>query len=163
MIVFYYMDVQLSKKQLLLLLKLVYLGNWIVNAFRTGTRGDEEVDDFEQVTQYIYEIAHKAGLSEYIEYDQEAQRFFPTLLLEDESDAAKYRRQYDEETFWHELMHRLADRDFACEYTEKEIKAMTDEELIHKQQPFIDHWSRELEKFGVDRLDIFARKVRNVN
>lgn len=157
------MDVHLTKKQIIYLVKLVYLGNWIVNAFRAGSAGSEPIDDFEQMTQYIFELAGQAGLSDYIEYDEEAGRFFPTLTLEDESDVAKYRRQYDEETFWHELMHRLADRDFACAYSEKEIKAMSDEELIEKQQPFIEHWSRELEKYGVDRLDIFARKARNVN
>lgn len=157
------MDIHLNKKQITLLLKLVYLGNWIVSAFRTGAAGEESDDEFEQVTQYIFEIAGHAGISEFIEYDEQAGRFFPTLTLEDESDIAQYRRQYDEETFWHELMHRLADRDFACCYSEKEIKAMSDKDLMEKQKPFIEHWSHELEKFGVDRLDIFARKTRNVN
>ena len=157
------MDLHLNKKQITLLVKLVYLGNWIVNAFRTGPAGEESDDEFEQVTQYIFEIAGHAGISEYIEYDEQAGRFFPTFTLEDESDVAQYRRQYDEETFWHELMHRLADRDFACAYSEKEIKAMSDKELMEKQKPFIDHWSRELEKFGVARLEVFARKAPNAN
>ena len=157
------MDLHLNKKQITLLVKLVYLGNWIINAFRTGPAEEESDDGFEQVTQYIFEIAGHAGISEYIEYDEQAGRFFPTFTLEDESDVAEYKRQYDEETFWHELMHRLADRDFACAYSEKEIKAMSDKELMEKQKPFIEQWSRELEKFGVDRFEVFARKARNVN
>ena len=38
------MEIKLTKEQYENLIKLVYLGNWMINAIRSGAEGDEQIE-----------------------------------------------------------------------------------------------------------------------
>ena len=69
------MDIKLTKDQYENLIKLVYLGNWMINGIRLH---DEQVEKYEKIEQYIFSFAKDAEMEKYIEYDGKSKKFFPT-------------------------------------------------------------------------------------
>lgn len=73
-------NIELTRKQFETLLKLVYLGNWLVNGLRPPK---EQLQKFNDLEQLIFSIAKKFGFDKYVsDFDQEFREFFPTQRLE---------------------------------------------------------------------------------
>jgi len=151
------MEIKLTKEQYENLLKLVYLGNWIVNSIRSGEEDDKRIEKYENIAQYIYSFSREEGLERYIEFDKQVNRFFPTREFEEDTDLERYRQEYDDEVFWQELIHRLAERDFIKEYGENTIKKMNWRERLEKEQPFIEKYGEEFEESGLMNLEILKK------
>ena len=144
------MEITFTKEQHENLIKLVYLGSWMVNSIRE----DKGVKKFDDLEQYIYSFAKAAGMGKLIEYDPETKQYFPTFELEEDAEVEQYRQEYDDYNFWEELTYALARRDFIKEYGENAIKKMSMEERFEKEQPFIEKYEEEFEKYGIERLKI---------
>jgi len=145
------MDIKLTKDQYENLIKLVYLGNWMINGIRLH---DEQVEKYEKIEQYIFSFAKDAEMEKYIEYDGKSKKFFPTGEFEMESDIENYRQEYEDEVFWEELVDRLARRDFIRKYGEDLIKKMDRKKRFEKEEPFVEKYEEEFEKHGIERLEI---------
>ncbi|MFH1938305.1 MAG: hypothetical protein ABIJ60_02100 [Patescibacteria group bacterium] len=131
--------ISFTKKQFEILLKLVYLGNWMANANRTGALDDPMKKEYEEIDNYIFSLAKQFGLDEYVDDEDAADnRFYPTRKFEEETDVNQLHEEYDEEIFWAEIIDRLGDRDFFQHYSKKEIKKMSREERFKKIYEFID-------------------------
>lgn len=144
------MKINFTKKQYEDLVKLVYLGTWMVNAHRT----DDRVEKYEELEQYILSFYKDFGMENFILFDEELKRFFPTKEFEEETDVEQYIDEYNNDIFWEELIDRLARRDFIRAYGEENLLKMTWEERFEKEQPFIDKYDEEFEKNGIENLDI---------
>ena len=142
-------NIKFNKKQYKNLIKLVYLGNWMINAIRT-----KRIKKYEDIEQYIYSFAENLGLEKYIEFDEEYKQFFPTREFEEGIDIEQYREDYDDEIFWDGIIDRLAQRDFIKKYGMEKIKKMDFRERIEKEQPFLVKYEEEFQKHGIERLRI---------
>ena len=151
------MEIKLTKEQYKNLLKLVYLGNWMINAIRSGTKGDERIKKYDEIEQYIFSFAKDAGLEKYIEYDEKLKKFFPTSEFEEDPEIEQYREDYEEEVFWQELADRLGTRDFIKEYGQEAIKKMSQKERFLKREEFIIKYEEEFEKNGLANLEILKK------
>ena len=145
------MEIKFTEKQYESLLKLVYLGNWMINAIRLV---DEQIKEYENIEQYIFSFAKDAGLENWIEFDNELNKFYPTKEFEENTDVEQFKDDYDDELFWEELTYRLGGQDFIREYGETAIRKMTWEERFKKEQPFIEKYEEEFEKYGIENLEI---------
>ncbi len=147
------MQIELSKAQFLTLLKLVYLGNWMANAHRDGSAEDPHEPEYEAGEDFVFSLAKQFGLDEYVD-DEERRRgkFYPTRKFEEETDVHLLHEEYDEATFWDELINRLGERDFARRYSQSEIRKMGREERFKKLHDCIDPWADEIDRKGIERL-----------
>lgn len=152
------MKINLTKKQYETLLKLLYLGEWVVNAHRT----DDRVEDFEEFEQYILSFYKDFDMQRYVAYDERLKMFFPTREFEDETGVEEYIDEYNDNTFWDELIYRLANRDLIDRYGEDAVKYMDWEERICKEEVFIEEYEEEFEKHGVKNL-VIGKDYRPVN
>lgn len=143
--------IELTSKQFETLLKVVYLGNWMANAHRT----DDMKKDYESIEDYIFSLAPQFGFKKYMDHDDaDGEKYYPTRLFEEQTDVDKLHEEYDEETFWDELIHRLAERDFYEQYPEKVIKKMSREERFVLLSRFVEAYCQEMEEFGLERLRV---------
>ena len=148
-------NIELTKVQFRALLKLMYLGNWMANANRDGSAEDPRREDYETMEDYIFSFAKKFGLDEWVDDENAAEgKFFSTSQFEEETDVRELIYEYDEETFWDELIDRLGDRDFYLHYPKNEIQKMTREERFVKLYEFVDKWADEINERGIERLKI---------
>ena len=139
------MKIDLTKKQYKSLVTLVYLGDWIINSHKT--KPEKKVED---VRRHINGFAQEGGLGDWIEYDPELQGYYETRTMDEEMN--QYIDEYDNYTFWEELIHRLARRDFIRQYGVERIKEMNIEERIDKEYSFESKYAEEFEKNGIDNI-----------
>ena len=144
------MEIKFTKKQYEDLIKMVYLGNWMINSVRF----DNIVKKYDEIEQHIYSFAKDAGLDKYIEFNSKLNRFFPTIEFEDDEEIDEYIEEYDNAYFWDDLVSSLSKRDVIEKYGEKAIEKMTFDELLEKERPFVEKYKDEFEKNGVKNLKI---------
>lgn len=148
------MEIKLTKEQYEDLVKVVYLGSWMINSFRT----DDEIKKYEELEQHILSYSKDFDLQKSIVYDDKLARFFPTREFE-EGEVDQYIDDYNDYNFWDELIYRLARRDFVKKYGESKIKKMSIEERFEKEDPFIEMYESEVENYGIERLEIKGEKI----
>ncbi|MCD4704521.1 hypothetical protein K8R66_00410 [bacterium] len=149
------MKIDFTKKQFETLLKMVYMGDWVVNGVRTGAKDDKFIKKYKELVKYIYFFARGFKLENYA--DEELDGAWPSRELE-ESEVRGYINYYDEDIFWEELASRLAMRDFHRDYTMEEIKDMDFSERIENDHPYLERYWNEIDGFGLDRLEINEEK-----
>ncbi len=151
------MEIKFTRKQYKNLIKLVYLGNWIINAIRSGTKDNPQIKKYNEIEQYVFSFAKEARLEKYIEYDKEFKKFFPTSGLEEDPDIEKYRQDYEDEIFWEDLADKLGARDFIKEYGEKAIRKMTQKDKFLREQEFIIKYEEEFNKNRIQNLELLEK------
>lgn len=151
------MQIEFTKEQYENLIKLVYLGNWMINAIRIGTKDDPKIEKYDKIEQHIFSFAKEADLGKYIEYDEKHKMFFPTREFEESSELEQYREDYDNEILWQELADRLGSRDFLKQYGAETIKKMSQKERFMKEQEFIIKYEEEFAKNGLNNLEIIKK------
>jgi len=145
------MKIELTKEQYLNLLKLVYLGEWMANAHRT----EDRIEKYENSLSQILSYAKDFGFSDYADDEEVGDgRIYPTRKFEEETGVHDLHDEYDEDTFWDELIDRLKGRDFFKHYKKEELEKMTQDEYFDNLGKFTDKWEEEFEKHGIDRLKI---------
>lgn len=140
------MQIKLSKEQYRELVKLIYLGNWMMNSFRNG---EERVTSVEDVEQYIYSFANQFDAKDLIQYKD--QYDFYDVTAEFEAEMQPFIDDYDDDTFWAELADRLALRDISRKLGP--IQYLTDDQLNDKFE-LEEKYYREFEKNGLKNVII---------
>ena len=141
------MKIALTKDQFQELLKLVYLGNWLVNSIRSV---DDQVQAPDDILDFILSLAKKEKLEGIVDFDEGLQRHYPTAEFEESlSDTID---EYDNELFWEGLLLRLVERDLVNKYGPEEVNKMTFDEIVDKERPFREKYQKEFEKNGIENL-----------
>lgn len=148
------MNIELSKNQLKYLIKLVYLGNWVVNSKNEPEAIDE---NYERVASLIYSYGEKAGLKKYVAYGKHSRTWTETDYLQMKSDAAKLLNEYNDNNFWSHLIDNFALRDFHNKYSAKKIRKMSNQERFEKFYKFIDQYTDETNDHGIERFSIIKQ------
>ena len=142
------MQITFTDKQYETLIKLAYLGEWMVNSIRS----EDTMDEFDEMLSYLLSFAKEAGGERHVRYDEEMKAHLPSEQFEDE--VQPFVTQYNNETFWDELVHRLAERDMVRQYGAEAVGRMDFEERMDKEQPFLEKYYSAFEKKGIDALQI---------
>jgi len=143
--------ISLSKKQFEALMKVVYLGNWMANAYRT----EDMKKDYEGIEDFIFSLAPSFGLDQYMDHEEtDGNRYYPTRSFEEDTDVHVMHEAYDEESMWDKLADGLGERDFFEKYTQEEIKHMSRGERFAKLTECILIYEIEFEKYGLRRIRI---------
>ncbi len=141
------MKIALNKDQFQELLKLVYLGNWLVNSIRSV---DEQVQAPDDILDYILSLAKKEKLEGIVDFDAGLQRHYTTAEFEE--SLSEYIDEYDNELFWEGLLLRLVERDLIKKYGTEDVKKMTFDEIVDKERPFREKYQREFEQNGIENV-----------
>jgi hypothetical protein len=136
---------KLTAKQYRKLIELAYLGEWMINAQHDPDFHDEEA---RAVLQKLLADHPQAN----VKLDDETGEYFMTSdWVEQLYD--QYVVDYDDHVFWDELTERLAQRDLAKERGVPLEEVNRDDDLTDLR-PYEEHYHRELEDHGLDRLEI---------
>jgi len=142
-------SIEFTKKQYESLAKIIYLGNWMANAQRTGTPDDPKMKEYDEIADYIYALAPEFGLSD--SYESE-------LEFADDPDGitevSRLHEEYDKQSLWEELCDMLGERDFYNKYSKEDWGKLTDDERFTKHMECEIAWEEEFENYGIERLGI---------
>ncbi|NTV80523.1 MAG: hypothetical protein HGA24_03770 [Candidatus Aminicenantes bacterium] len=142
------MNVQLTKEQLAALVKLVYLGNRMANDWRT----DDVIEEYDEVESLVLEAAQKHGLGDYVEFDEETKKAIPSGELEEKmTETVDF---YNDNSFWDQLIYRMADRDYVRKCGEQALEELYTEKGMERERPLIEKYEKEFNENGLDRLEV---------
>uniref|UniRef100_UPI0032176072 hypothetical protein n=1 Tax=uncultured Draconibacterium sp. TaxID=1573823 RepID=UPI0032176072 len=144
-------NISFTKAQYKTLLKLIYLGEWVHESHQ-----DAESKDVVEVEQLIFSKTKEAGTEKMIEYAPDMKKYFPTRDMEEIIHLLV--DEYDEYTFWEELAHTLAERDFFNKYGEDLIVQMSTEKRFSLIQKEVEKYQREFELNGIENLVIKKKR-----
>jgi hypothetical protein len=144
------MKINFTNREYRALIDMIYLADWTLHAHKVG----EPKDEYSALEQKIFSHAGDFGCDDLIVFDKELKGYFPTRDFEESEAVQAAIDEYNDDTFWDELVDRLAQRDVSVRYSEEQIRSMSVEERVHlfseAEQPYDDEFSAR----GIDRLKI---------
>lgn len=147
------MHLRFTEQELAVLIEMVSLASNVAS-FNQRPGADEAVAAFESLESKVLERARQAGFAENIEFDEEKQLFRVTEEFESQAFYQECYVEFRNESFWEELVIRLADRDLirviglaAWEQLEEPAKRQHTQEIEKR------YWE-EFMKNGVDRVAV---------
>ena len=146
------MKINFTKNEYRVLLDIVYLGQWMLQAHESDHSGED--DNHEMLAQKIYSFGKEMGCSDLVKSAKELNKFYPTGLYEEESGIHDIIDQYNDDTFWDELINRLAERDVQAEAEASNKKISSVEDYYKFSAPHEKMYSEEFSKSGLKNLVI---------
>ena len=151
------MQIDFSKEEYHTLLGILEIANWVLSAHRTDEPEDRK--EYRDLEQKIFDYAEAFGFGDLITYDKEYDRYFPTRKHDDNSSVRPFIDEYEDETFWEELVERFADRDMLREIGEMKLLSMNQEERFKAHLDFEEKYQEEFEEHGIERLEIKGKSL----
>lgn len=111
-------DIKLTATQFETLLKLIYAGEWIINSHR-----ENALKEFQELTEHLFSLTKKFGIENISDEDTPQ---YPTNAFE-QGEIRDFIDEYDDYTFWEELIQRLTEKILASQYTLDQLKEMSKE------------------------------------
>lgn len=115
---------------------------------------EEGVSAYEALEDKVLEKAKHAGFGSFVAFDEEKQRHHLTPEFQ---EGAFFQQCYDEfrnESFWEELVIRLADRDLARTIGMATWQKMSEEERRAQTQDIEKRYWDEFGKNGIERVAV---------
>ncbi len=140
-------NIEFTKEQFEALLKLVYMGEWVVNAHRLSA---DHIGKFRELENHLYANASHYGLADLAIIDSDSGKAYPSRKLEFDDEIHTYFNEYDNENFWDELCDRLAVRDAIKTHGEQKLRDMDPYERLTIISDLEEYYR---EKFSIEGLD----------
>lgn len=142
------MELSLDKKELKVLVELIMMSDWMLTAH--DDEDDERKDEYIALIQKIYTSAFKNGMKKEIQHHDDIDEYYPEDTWEEETKANEFIKEYDEKTFFGELVEH-----FACRETIKEFSGKIEKDSDAQEEAFFEHVSRfseEIEKNCLENI-----------
>ena len=143
------MKINFTKNEYRLLLDMVEMAEWVLNAHRTDP--SDEIEKYSELYQKILSYAKEMGFENLITFDKNLDGYYATFEYE-ESGHMKYIEEFEDDVFWEALPHRLAVRDLLSQVGEKGYTEMEFEERVSKKLELEAIYNKELEENGIDNM-----------
>ncbi|MCL0066233.1 hypothetical protein M1N79_05100 [Dehalococcoidia bacterium] len=147
------MKIEFTREEYKRLLDTLYIADWVLNAHKV--KDDPRTEAYGKLEQKIYSYAKDMELEDLIEYAADHEEYYPTREYEETGPPMEFIGEFENETFWEELISRLADRDLIRQVGGVEnLSKLSFEERIEKTLPLEEKYSSEFEERGLDRVSI---------
>lgn len=143
------MKIEFTKEQYENLIKLVHVGNFVINGIRVG---EDEITQYNDLESYIYKHAKDFDLANLVA--EEDGEFYPSQELEADEDLEQYMEEYTEEIFWDELGDRLAVQAILEHYDDESLNKMDAEQQFFLRMHVADQFQEEFEENGLEKVRV---------
>jgi hypothetical protein len=147
------MKINITKKEYRDLLDILSIADWVLTAHKTEP--DSRVEKYEELTQKFYSLAEEMGCKDLVKFDSRLGKYYPTGKYETIGQDEEFIEEFENDSFWEELISRLAIRDMIRHVggTDK-LSQMNGEERLHMQLPLEQKYADEFDNHGLDNLVI---------
>lgn len=142
-------SLQLSSEQYQALLKLAYLGNWVVNGSKLP---DDVIPEYEDLQSHLFSKAKQFGLERLTSSEGDA--IYPSPLFENDPEIGEYLEDYNNSAFWDELTHRLSLRALQEHYGEEGVQKMDNRKRMMLIGQLEEKLNEEFVKNNLNNLHI---------
>ena len=150
------MKIDLTREEYKKLLDILSIADWVLNAHKPMK--DDRIEPYNELYQKLLALAEQMGCGHLIEYDSFLEGYFPTGEYEDENDYQVLIDEYDDDTFWEELINRLARKDLIKQMGGLEKAAsLSLEERYTKMSQLHAYYGEEFSQNGLENLQLRGR------
>lgn len=142
------MNISFTPKQYRTLLKALFWADWMKNAIVNVP--DKEGKELQELEQHIYAHTEQFQTTDWINYDEHLGGYFPTRLMEDILQPVI--DDFEDLSFWDELVHRMARRDTIKKYGLEQLQNPYN--TIEKEHPFLEKYENEFHDNGLKNLKV---------
>ncbi len=147
------MKIHLTKKEYRLLLDILFISNWVMTARKIGGE-NPKAKPYEDLEQKLLAYAGDFGFKKLVSYHKDSGRYFPTIEYEEMGTDHAFIDEFEQEVFWDELAHRLAQRDFLEEKGVVKAKEMDPLERLTEEEEKAADYDEEFIENGIKNLRI---------
>lgn len=144
------MKIEINKKEYRDLLDILYLADWVLHCYKEPE--SPETAAYRHLEQKLLALAREMGFENLVEFDSEMAQYFPTREYDETNAVMAAIVDYDNESFWQELMERLAMRDLILQKGQEKVAAMDDEERLVKTDKLQEKYAAEFQRYSLSRL-----------
>ncbi len=145
------MKINFTKKEYRLLVTMIEIADWVMNAFHSNDRADTK--DHRSLRNKVLAHAEEMGMKGC--YKKDGDIYYETAEYEENSDHYDFIEEYDDESFWEQLVTRLTDRDYTLQYGDEEV----DFEIIARRLTVIEkRYADEINNFGLSNIVVNDKK-----
>lgn len=151
------MHMRFTEEEFVTLSEMLTLACW-ATFWNHKPGSDEGVTRFDDMLEKILSRMQHNGQGQYIEVDPERQRL---RLRKEREDGSFYAQCYDEmrnETFWEELVARMAERELNKKHGAEMLGQMSEEERKKLTEPVMKRYWDEFSKNGISNLHVIAQR-----
>lgn len=145
------MHLRFTESELATLIEMVSLAANVAS-MNQKPGSEANVAVFEEFENKLLERARHSGFSDIIEFDDEKQSYRVTAEFEAGAFYQECFEEFREESFWEELVIRLADRDLIRSIGLSAWEKMTEPERRARTQEREKHYWEEFTRNGIERL-----------
>jgi hypothetical protein len=150
------MQIKFTKPEMEKLLELLNIAEWVLTS--EDVDEDERKEPYLKLLQRLYHVAYEGGMTKEIVYDKAANDYYFNEDWEEEVQARDFIEEYEDASFWDELVFRLADRDIDRKMNGKPPKNF--EEHVAMFTKIQSKYEEEFEKNNLENLEIVAPKAK---
>jgi hypothetical protein len=146
------MKLELNKKELEHLTEIAIMANWLMTAH--DVEEEERKQPYLELIHKIYKVASENG-NKNIEYFEDLKIFEPNADWEDSTMSRKFIEEFEQQTFWEELVNKLADREMR-----KDLKGRKPKDFDEQFEIYEEHaasFAKEFQEHGVSRIEIAGK------
>lgn len=144
------MKINFTKKEYRLLLDVIFMADWILHAHDTEPRSDTK--EYSELIQRLMSHAKDIDCEDLVEFNKHFERYLPSSVFDEDSTAHQFIDEFVDDTFWTELISRLAERDALSELKVDSLHEIETEERFKALANAEEKWIKEFEKFGLGRI-----------
>ncbi len=144
------MKINITKKEYLTFLEILEIADWVLHAHHAEERS--ETTKYKEFEQKVFSYAKDMGFDELVDYASHLKRYFPTREFEETSPGREFIREFEDDTFWDELVQRLVERDLIRQAGEEKLLSMTPEERFEAEEPLEKRYADEFYHNGLENL-----------
>lgn len=149
------MEFKFTKDEMEKLLQLLDMAEWVLTSL--DVEEDERKYAYKQLLQKIYKEAYDHGMKKEIIKDEDFDQYYPNEEWEESTLVRDFIEEFEDGTFWDELVFRLADRDIDRRMNGKPPKNF--EEHVAMFTKIQTKYEEEFEKNNLENLEVVAKKA----
>lgn len=135
------MKINFTKEEFVTLLEMIDIANWVISANKVEKGPTEK--PYKELEEKPFALSPEFGCEDKVKYSKELDGYYPTYFFEMESPHRNFIDEYNEETFWDELIDRLARRNVIRELGEKEFLNLEPIERFKVLGMHEEKWAKE--------------------
>jgi hypothetical protein len=98
--------------------------------------------------------AKDMGCDDLVDFDEQQKNYAESFTFEEESPVLEYINEFENDSFWAELISRLAQRDALIELKANNPHDVESEDLFAAISRAEEKWSKEFEVFSLSRIRV---------
>ena len=130
---------------------MIEIADWVMNAFHPTDRVDTK--EYRSLRNKMLSYSEEMGMKDC--YKKDGETYYETVEYEENAKHFDFMDEYDEQSFWEQLVTRFVDRDYAQQYGDEEVDFET---KAHRLTEIEKRYADEINKFGLSNIVIAAKK-----